>query len=133
MKYITPYRLLVASLAIVYMAFGLPKIFGISSVEDLIQASFPFFDKNIIALLGVSEVMLGFLLLYKKTRSLAAIAVILHLLGTFGATVLNINYFFSSRTIFTLEGEFVFKNIVFISLAVYIIHIENKLKDFFKR
>lgn len=129
MKRIDTYKLLVASLAIVYIAFGLPKIFGISSVQDLIQAGFPFFSITIIGLLGVSEVIIGIALLYKKTRSIAAIGIILHLLGTFSTAIFNFNYFFNTKTIFTLEGEFVFKNIVFIALAIYILGVENKFKS----
>lgn len=129
MKRIDTYKLLVASLAIVYIAFGLPKIFGISSVQDLIQAGFPFFNITIIGLLGVGEVIIGIALLYKKTRSIAAIGIILHLLGTFSTAIFNFNYFFNTKTIFTLEGEFVFKNIVFIALAIYILGVENKFKS----
>ncbi len=129
MKKINIYTLLVLSLAAVYVAFGLPKIFGISSVEELIRAGFPFFNKAIIGLLGVGEVIIGIGLVYKQTRTLAAFAVIFHLLGTFSALLLNFNYFFSAKTVFTLEGEFVFKNIVFIALAIYIISVEKNFKS----
>lgn len=128
MNKLNTYKLLVASLALVYIAFGIPKIFGISSVQDLIQAGFPFFNVTIIGLLGLAEVIIGIALLYKKTRSYAAIAIILHLLGTFSTIIFNFNYFFNSKTIFSLEGEFVFKNIVFIALALYILGVENKFK-----
>ena len=125
----TTYRVLVASLAIVYIAFGLPKVFGVSSVTDLIHAGFPFFDNTIIAIMGVGEVVLGIALLLKKTRSLAAVGIILHLLGTFSTMLFNFNYFFNSKTIFTLSGEFVFKNLVFIALALYILSVENNFRS----
>lgn len=128
MKNLNLYTLLVASLAIVYIAFGLPKIFGISSVESLIQAAFPFFNKTIIALLGIAEVIIGVALIYKKTRAYAAITIIFHLLGTFSALLLNFGYFFNPKTIFTVEGEFVFKNIVFIAVAIYILGQEKNIK-----
>lgn len=126
---ISAYKILVISLAAVYVAFGLPKIFGVSSVQNLIQASFPYFNTTIIAVLGLSEVILAIALIYKKTRSFAAIGIILHLLGTFFATVLNVGYFFNPTTVFTLEGEFVFKNIVFIAVAVYILSVESNFKS----
>jgi len=128
MKDLKVYTLVVAALAIVYVAFGLPKIFGISSVEALIQAAFPFFNKTIIGLMGVAEVLIGIALIYKKTRAFAAIAIIFHLLGTFSALLFNFDYFFNTKTIFTVEGEFVFKNIVFIAVAFYILSVEKNFK-----
>jgi uncharacterized membrane protein YkgB len=128
MNKLNTYTLLVVSLALVYVAFGIPKILGISSVNNLIQASFPFFNLTVIGLLGLAEIIIGITLIYKKTRSFAAIAVMLHLLGTFSAIILNFGYFFNSKTIFSLEGEFVFKNIVFIATALYILSVENNIK-----
>ncbi len=128
MKQETAYKLLIISFAIVYIAFGVPKILGATSVKDLMQAGYPFFNDAIIGFMGIVEIILGFCLIVKKTRSLAALGIILHLLGTLSTFVLNFNYFFNSQTIFTLEGEFVFKNIVFISLALYILSKENTIK-----
>lgn len=128
MKQETTYKLLIISFAIVYIAFGIPKILGATFVKDLMQAGYPFFNDVIIGFMGIVEIILGIGLIIKKTRSLAALGIVLHLLGTLSTFVLNFNYFFDSKTIFTLEGEFVFKNIVFISLALYIISKENTIK-----
>lgn len=128
MKQETAYKLLIISFAIVYIAFGVPKILGATSVKDLMQAGYPFFNDAIIGFMGIVEIILGFCLIIKKTRSLVALGIILHLLGTLSTFVLNFNYFFNPQTIFTLEGEFVFKNIVFISLALYILSKENTIK-----
>lgn len=128
MKQETTYKLLIISFAIVYIAFGIPKILGATSVKDLMQAGYPFFNDAIIGLMGIVEIILGIGLIIKKTRSFAALSIILHLLGTLSTFVLNFNYFFNTKTIFTLEGEFVFKNIVFISLAIYILTKENTIK-----
>lgn len=119
------YRLLVASLSVVFFAFGVPKIIGNSSVSELIYAAYPFFNSTFIMLLGLIEVLLAILLLVKKTRTVAASLVLIHLMGTFFSFFLNVGYFLDSKTIFTLEGEFVFKNIVFVALALYIISVEN--------
>jgi len=128
MNKLNRYKLLVASLALVFIAFGIPKILGVSSVQNLIQAGFPFFNITIIGLLGIGEVLLGLALLYKKTRSFAALGIILHLLATLSTIIFNFGYFFNSKTIFTLEGEFVFKNVVFIAVALYILSSENNFK-----
>lgn len=125
-KKITPYRLLIGSIALVYIAFGIPKILGATSVEELMLASYPFFNESIILLIGLTEVALGIAILFRTTRVLACIGIILHLLGTFAGVLFNWNYYISQSTLFTLEGEFVFKNIILISLAVYILSIERK-------
>ena len=123
------YKILVVSLGIVYIAFGIPKVLGNSSVQPLMQSAFPFFDSTIIAIIGVVEIILGIALFFKKTRSFASIGIILHLLGTISTYFFNFSYFFNSTTIFSLEGEFVFKNLVFIALALYILSVESNFKS----
>lgn len=71
MKQETAYKLLIISFAIVYIAFGVPKILGATSVKDLMQAGYPFFNDAIIGFMGIVEIILGFCLIVKKTRSLA--------------------------------------------------------------
>lgn len=124
MKKQTVYRLLIISIAFVYVAFGIPKVLGDTSVESLVLATFPFFNGTLMALLGVAEVFLALGLVYKKTRIYAAFGIIMHLIGTFIGYLVNFQYFFNSTTVFTLEGEFVFKNIVFIAVALFILQEE---------
>lgn len=116
-------RILSLSLALIYIWFGLLKVFTISPVSDLIQTCFPFFPEPFfLHVLGIGEVLIGLGLLFKKTRKIAALLLFLHMLGIFAGLFLKPSVYFSGGNIFLLTtyGEFVVKNIILIAAAVVI-------------
>lgn len=121
MKKVTPYSLLVVSLSFVYILFGALKVIGKSPIQDLVSAMVPFMSNPVwFGLLGIVEVLLGLGLLIKSTRAYAALGIIFHLLFTFGTLLLASDKIFSTATIFTLDGEFVMKNLILIAVAWFV-------------
>ena len=119
------YKLLIISISIIYIVFGVLKISLESPIRNLVEASLPFMSNdNFFRLFGIIEVILGVGLLFKKFREYFAIAILLHLLGTMAGIVLSPQILFGNGLIPTLEGEFVAKNIILISAIILIIQNE---------
>jgi len=110
------------SLAIVFLWFGLLKLFGVSPVVELIQTSFSFMPyPAFITILGVWEVLIGLGLLFKIAPRVTLPLLWLQMLGTFGSLVLNPGLFFSGNVfLLTTEGEFVVKNLVLVAASLVI-------------
>lgn len=123
---VTPYRLLYLALAFIYIVFGALKVLGRSPIEPLVLAMIPLLSTPpFFALFGLGEVFLGIGLLFKQIRRFAALGIIVHMLSTFMTLIMVPSRIFSSETVVTLEGEFVFKNILLISVAYYLWRKEN--------
>ena len=105
--------LLRLSLALIFIWFGLLKVFGFNPVHSLIASVTPMLaEGNGLILLGAFETLIGIGLLVDKLRKITHILLVLHLSGTFltfitGTTVVFQPYF----PVLTLEGEFVLKNL----------------------
>lgn len=116
--------LLKLSLAVVFLWFGLLKVLNISPVEELIRQSYYFIEGHwFITAIGVFEVIIGLMLLFKKTTKLAVILLWLQMGGVFFSLVLVPALFFNDTNILMLTtyGEFIVKNFVILagSLVVY--------------
>ncbi len=111
-------KLLIYSLSLIFVVFGLLKMFNISPVKEIVQQTLFIFDYQIaFLLLGIMEVAIGMGLLFQKARKLAALCIILHLSGIILISILTPSLTFSSDTILTFYGEFVLKNLVLIAVA----------------
>jgi uncharacterized membrane protein YphA (DoxX/SURF4 family) len=120
------YTFLIWALASVYIVFGLLKVFDRSPIKDLIVAAFPFMQNQVLLILfGLSEVFLGLGLVIRKTRKAAALLIVLHVVSTFLTIIFAFNKLVSQSGL-TLEGEFVFKNIILLAVAVFIFQIEQE-------
>ena len=111
------------TLAIVFLWFGLLKIFGVSPVVGLIQDTYSFMPTaTFIMVLGVWETIIGFGLLFKKCLRVTLVLLWAQMLGTFLSLVFNPSMFFSAGNPFllTLEGEFLVKNLVLLSASLAI-------------
>ena len=109
------------TLAIVFLWFGLLKIFGVSPVVGLIQDTYSFMPTaTFIMVLGVWETIIGFGLLFKKCLRVTLVLLWAQMLGTFLSLVFNPSMFFSAGNPFllTLEGEFLVKNFVLLSASL---------------
>ena len=116
---LTPDRLLRWPLGIVYLWFGALKLLGMSAVDELIRLTYsPFAAAPLYCALAVFELALGAILLAGLWKRWAALAVMGHLLGTFGVLISSPATAFSPYFPFlTMEGEFVIKNLVLIAAA----------------
>lgn len=114
------YDLLRISLGVVYIWFGVPKLLSQSSIEHIIRNSYTFIPYDIFQyILGVGEVAIGLSLLFSFFLPLFIPLIWMHILGTFGAVVLNPSMFVMNNNplILSLEGEFVIKNLILLSSA----------------
>lgn len=118
---INSYKVLYISVAIVYVLFGVLKIFDMSPIKDLVTSALPFMENVLLfALFGLIEVVIGLMLIFSKTRKLASILLILHILGTLSTFVLSPSILLTNQLIPTLHGEFVLKNIIILAVGYFI-------------
>ena len=115
--------LLRGSLAVVYIWFGLLKIFNISPVAGLIQALYPSFTQfHFIIILGVWEVVIGVGFLAQRTARWAVYLMWLQMVGIFAGLVVAPDLFFSRVPwILTTDGEFVIKNLVLLVASLVVL------------
>ena len=112
-------RLIIAlriSLGLIFLWFGLMKMAGYGTVYALVKSSFPFLAQgNNYFILGLAEAAIGLGMITGIFRKAANIFLVLHLLSTTLIFVINPKIMFQPHfPILTMEGEFVFKNIVLI-------------------
>ncbi|OGY61033.1 MAG: hypothetical protein A3H06_00970 [Candidatus Colwellbacteria bacterium RIFCSPLOWO2_12_FULL_44_13] len=111
------------TLAIVFLWFGLLKIFGVSPVVSLIQDTYSFMPTaTFVMVLGAWETLIGLGLLFKRYLRFTLLLLWVQMLGTFFSLVLDPSMFFSAGNPFllTLEGEFLVKNLVLLSASLAI-------------
>lgn len=111
------------SLAIVFLWFGLLKVFGVTPVGELVAATMPWVPSAwLVPVLGVFETLLGLALLFKVFLRTALGLLWLQLLGTFAVLVLlpHVAFQGGNPLLLTVEGEFVVKNLVLIAAGIVI-------------
>ncbi len=121
-------RLLRYSLGLVFLWFGLLKVFGASPVSRIILFAMPSFVADIpwfFLVLGLAEVAIGLGFFFRKTAPIASVVMILHLLVA-TISVLVTQGFSTGFPFLTIEGEFVIKNIVFIAAGIAVIGMKEK-------
>lgn len=120
---IKSYSLIKYSLALVYIWFGLLKVLGVSPVAGLVKDTFTSFPEPMfLTVLGVGEIVIGLLLLSRKTVKLGVFLMWAQIAGIFIGVVLNPILYFSGANLLYLGtyGEFVVKNFVFIAAGYYL-------------
>lgn len=120
--------LLRLALAGVFVWFGALKVAGVSPVHDLIAATLPWFDADVIVpALGAVEITIGLLLAVGIFPRVTLLVLVGHLGGTF-LTFLTASELMWSGTPFELsaDGEFVLKNLVLISAALLLIAVYGR-------
>lgn len=111
------------TLGIIFLWFGLLKLFGTSPVTAILKQAFPFMPVLPFALgLGSWEVMIGSGLIMKRALRLMLVLLCFHLTGTFISLLLAPSLFFQhgSPLWLTVEGEFVAKNMVLMAAGLVI-------------
>jgi uncharacterized membrane protein YkgB len=115
--------LLRVSLGVVFVWFGLLKVFQESPVADLVAKTIYWFDPNLVVpALGVFEVFVGACLVAGRLMRVALPLLVLQMAGTFLVLVLlpEVAFRDGNPLLLTVEGEFVIKNLVLLSAALVI-------------
>lgn len=122
------YLLAHAALFIIFFWFGALKLFDVSPannlVHDLLQIIpimnlWPF--ESFIIVLGLVEMLIGILFLFRKTAMLAVCILIPHMLTTMLPLVFLPHLTWSGVMIPTLEGQYIIKNLVVVALALAVV------------
>ena len=111
------------ALAAVFVWFGALKLAGVSPVEKLLAETLPFIDAGIsVPVLGAVEVVLGIALAVGKFPRIVLLVLAGHLAGTFLTFVTASELMWGDGFLeLTADGEFVVKNVVFITAALMLI------------
>lgn len=115
--------LLRISIGLLFFWFGALKLFpGVSPAEGLIRETLPFLPMNIfLPLLAIWEMVIGLGFIFGKFIRLTILLMFLQMGGTISPIFLNpeavwVNFPF----VLTLEGQYIFKNLVLLSAAIVI-------------
>ncbi len=109
------------SLGVIYVWFGWLKIIGQSPVEELLsRLLFWFPPQASLISLGVAEVIIGLGLLCRYFLRVTLLVFFLHMIGTFFVFpfVPELAFQNGNPLLLTAEGEFVLKNLVFLSAGL---------------
>ncbi|MGH2578663.1 MAG: hypothetical protein ACRDG9_13085, partial [Actinomycetota bacterium] len=115
--------LLRASIAIVFVWFGMLKVVGASAVGGLVARTVPFVETSwFVPALGVLEVAIG--LAFASGRFLRVVLPVfaLQMAGTFLVLVLlpDIAFDQDNPLVLSIVGEFVIKNLVLLSAGIVV-------------
>jgi uncharacterized membrane protein YkgB len=110
------------SLALVFIWFGGLKVIGLSPAYDLVAATVYWLTPEIIVpLLGLWEVFIGIALLFKPLIRIGLLLLAGQMPGTFLPIVLLPEVVFTDFPIgLTMEGQYIFKNLVIIGAALVV-------------
>lgn len=115
--------LLRLSMSSIYIWYGILKIIGISPVEELVfRATHWIGTHNFVIFLGFFELLIGLFLSIKKFLRLGLLMLFLQFPGTFLPLFLNPEDCFTFIPFgLTLEGQYIFKNLVLISAGLVLV------------
>jgi uncharacterized membrane protein YkgB len=120
----TGLTLLRVSIGIIYVWFGMLKVVGISPAAPLIGASWSFVPIPVdvfIRLIGALEVLIGLGFIFKIAMRAVIALMLVQMLGAFSPLVFSPARMWSAFPFgLTLEGQYVVKDIVFVSAALVI-------------
>ena len=110
------------SMGIIFVWFGLLKVFGHSPVNDLVARTVYWFDPAIfIPVLGWWEALIGVCFLFHRLIRAALFLLFLQIGGTFLPLVILPDVCFQKAPfILTMEGQYIVKNLLIISAAIVI-------------
>lgn len=110
------------SLGVIFIWFGLLKVFGDSPANDLITKTVYWFNPDVfIPILGIWEAAIGVCLLVPFFNRLGLFLLALQMPGTFLPLILLPEVCFISFPFnLTLEGQYIVKNLVLIGAAIVV-------------
>jgi uncharacterized membrane protein YkgB len=111
------------SVGLVFVWFGLLKVFDVSPVSDLVTQTVYWFDPDgVVLALGIVEVVVGSLLLVGKWLRLALALFAAQMIGTFLVFFVlpEVAFRNGNPLLLTVEGEFVVKNLVLLAAGIVV-------------
>ncbi len=110
------------AIAIVFIWFGVLKVFGISPAGELVAATVYVVDPALfVPVLGVWEMVIGLCLLYRPLFRVGIFLLFVQLPGTFLPIILLPDVVFTAFPYgLTVEGQYIIKNLVIIGAALVI-------------
>lgn len=111
------------SLFVIYFWFGFLKLIDVSPANPLVESllnktlSFVGFNQFII-FLGIWEIAIGIVFLIPKAERIAVALLIPHMITTFMPLIFLPSIAWKRFLVPTLEGQYIIKNLLVISLAV---------------
>ncbi|WOO42402.1 hypothetical protein [Rubellicoccus peritrichatus] len=125
--------LLRLSLAVIFMWFGLLKVFGVSPAEELVKNTVYWLPPDVfLPILGYWEALIGFFLLWRPLIRVSLLLLLLQMPGTALPLLLLPHVCFTQPPFgLTMEGQYIIKNLVLISAAIVVggtarLHSSNK-------
>jgi uncharacterized membrane protein YphA (DoxX/SURF4 family) len=124
------------SFGIIFIWFGILKLFDVSSAESLLKATvvwLPFGSTEFwLIIIGWWEVVIGVTFLFPRTTKIAIALLFLQMFGTFMPLILLPELTFQNGNILTpsLEGQYIIKNVMIISAALVLGGNYHNEKDF---
>ncbi len=115
-------HLLRYSLSIIYIWFGILKPLGLSPASELVEQSIFWFSSEwFVPALGIWEVVIGLMLLFKPTVRYAVLMIYIHLICTFLPFFsLTESAIVGSSLQLTLVGQYIIKNLTLLVAAILI-------------
>jgi uncharacterized membrane protein YkgB len=118
-------RLLSISMGLVFLWFGALKLTGMSPAEPLIRATLGFLPSTLVSplilLLAIWEVAIGIGFLSGKAKLVVLIMLLLQMAGAMSPLILAPERLWEAfPLVWTLEGQYVFKDIILISAGLVI-------------
>ena len=117
------YLLLRISMGIIFVWFGLLKVFGQSPVNDLVARTVYWFHPDVfIPILGWWEAAIGACFLFHRLIRVGILLLFLQIGGTFLPLIILPEVCFQGGNpfILTMEGQYIVKNLLIISAAIVI-------------
>jgi uncharacterized membrane protein YkgB len=121
-------QLLILSMGIIYLWFGFLKFIpGMSPAENLARETMTILTfqlipgKLLLTSLAAWEVLIGMMFLFQFRLRLTIVMAMVHLLFTFAPLVLLPSSSFGSQSLqLTFTGQYIMKNLVFMSTLLFI-------------
>jgi len=117
-------KLLRISLGIVFVWFGVLKLFAVSPIVYLIKEVYPSFPyPATIIFMGALETIIGLGFLFNRMIKATVGLMWLQMLGIFGCFVIAPHLFFNHKNLLLLtsDGEFIIKNLVFLAASLVVL------------
>ncbi|PIS02580.1 MAG: hypothetical protein COT85_04665 [Chlamydiae bacterium CG10_big_fil_rev_8_21_14_0_10_42_34] len=110
------------AMGIIFFWYGALKVSGDSPVDELVMHALPGIEDHIfISLIGIWEMAIGVFLFFRRFLRYGLILLFLHFPGTFFPLFMQPEACFTWIPFgLTLEGQYIFKNLILISAGLVI-------------
>lgn len=111
------------AMGLIYFWYGLLKVVGMSPVEEMVEhATHWILVHDFVIILGIWEICIGLFLWIRPLNRLGLLLLFLQFPGTFLPLFLNPEDCFISIPFgLTLEGQYIFKNLIFICVGLVLL------------